>query len=579
MKPIHFFLWILIICTAIVQLAFYASYTDLQWGGDIIEYYGTTESVIHHITPNLTAQDQKNVEKVLNPAYFTMPGWYISGFDGQRYPVHFIFYSLLLIPVRLVLEFFHQNPVDTLRITNLLIFYGIGSIIIRFFLANSFKKWAFFITLLVSPLTSFIIWPGPDIYYALLLLLAVFCFYKKRYMLTSILVALSSWHSQPLLILALGSIAYMLIRDVKIHRTTEEQRIRVNLRLVAFSFFVCFLLALPYLYNFIAFGVFTPWTLLKDSWTVLNGFGIHNASLPKLFEQFFDLNIGLFWYAPVLLLAGIWFAIQTLRNESGKLWQRKTFYVLLIIILTAFFYQTNPAWHYGTAGYGPTRHALFVIPFLIFFLVRQIRFQVKHIVILILLVGSQIYVFSFNGFLTPNFMNVLQHNPYARFMLDHYPELYNPSPEIFVDRTNHTDTILGFAVYKKDTLCKKAYVLTTDAEKLVKECGFIPKKYQEKLTNPYTQKVDYARPVKTSEATLWADPTSCTNPLAAPQYICLYTIEDVMKYAGVTDKKRIQKLKEYEGAWKILWGKPITLILPQGYITSHYALEGIYVNY
>lgn len=579
MKQTNFFLWLLILFIVIVQFAFYASYADLQWGGDIIEYYGTTESILNHVTPNLTATDQKNVEKILNPEYFTMPGWYIKGFDGQRYPVHFIFYSILILPIRVIFEFLHLNPLNSLRITNLLIFYGIASIIIKFFLANSFKKWAFFIVLVLSPLTSFIIWPGPDIYSMMLLLLAIFCFYKKRYKLTSVLLALSSWHSQPLLILALGSIVYMLVRDIQIQRTSTEQRIRINLRLITFSLFVLFLLAIPYLYNFIAFRVFTPWVLLKDSWTELNGFGLHNASIQKLLEQFFDLNIGLFWYAPVLLVSGVWFAITTLKHESGKLWYRKTFFVLLAILITAFFYQTNPAWHYGTAGYGPTRHALFIFPFLIFFFVKQIRFQTKHIIILTLFVVSQLSIFAFNGFLTPNFMNVLQHSPSARLILDTYPQFYNPSPEIFVDRTNHTDTVLAFAAYKKDTLCKKAYVIVTDAEKLIKECGFIPKQYQEKLTNPFTQKVDYPRPVRTAEATLWADPVSCATPLATPQYICLYTIDDVVKYTGVTDKKRWQKLEAYEGSWKLWWGKPVMMIVPQGYITSHYALEGVYVNY
>ena len=63
-----------------------------QPAGDIAEYFGITESVLRHRSINLTPGDQTTLSQPLHPQYFTNPGYYIAGVDGNRYPVHFIGY-------------------------------------------------------------------------------------------------------------------------------------------------------------------------------------------------------------------------------------------------------------------------------------------------------------------------------------------------------------------------------------------------------------------------------------------------------------------------------------------------------
>jgi hypothetical protein len=42
-------------------------------------------------------------------------------------------------------------------------------------------------------------------------------------------------------------------------------------------------------------------------------------------------------------------------------------------VITAFFYQTNPAWYHGTSGYGPSRHAIFYYLTYLFYLLLSFQ--------------------------------------------------------------------------------------------------------------------------------------------------------------------------------------------------------------
>jgi len=439
--------WLIYLGITIFLFWFIIFQAKIEPAGDIAEYFGITESLINHQSLELTTKDQKNLSQSLHPDYFQDPGYYIEGVNRKKYPVHFVFYSVLAVPVRLGLRFFRLDQLKTLAVTNLIIFSLIIFLVMRFFLKSSWQKILFLALIYLSPLVFFLTWPGPDIFYLSLLLLAVYLFYSHKYFLSALLVVLASWHSQPLIALAGSSILVFFIKKRNLPRTL----------------FLVFLIAIPYIYNYLAFGVLTPWTIFADGWTTLHGFGLQNVSLKKLYEQLFDLNIGLFWYAPLISLAGFYYVT------------RRSFWISLLILLTALIYQTNPAWHYGTAGFGPTRHILFVLPILIFFITRNLKFNFTNFNLVGLIITSQLFVLSSNGFISPNFQNSLRQNALATFVLDNYPKFYQPTPEIFVDRTNQTDLKYPTsAIYKKAGFCQKAYVLKQDAGKLISECGFLP---------------------------------------------------------------------------------------------------------
>ncbi len=607
-------LYLFFVLTVAAIGIFFLDFNGLHYGGDIVEYYGTTQSFINHLTPALTSADQKQVEQVLNPAYFTLPDYYLVGRDSLRYPVHFIAYPLLLMPVRLLLELFHHNVLDMFRITNLLLFAGFVLYGAHRFFKTTFKQAVFILIMLLSPLLSFLVWPGPDVLYAGLVLLSVFFFFEKRLMLAAVLMGLASWQSQPLAVTAFGLTIYALFRETVISRDGTRVHVSLNPKSLFLALLTGIIVLIPYAYNYWAFGMLSPWTAFPDDWTRTFGFGLQNVSLKKFYEQFFNLDMGLFWYMPVLFIGSTFaayktltgrkkpqFAFQTAPVVSGPSMQEKvrrftnrfsslyrfnnvildkqTLFIIVLFLVTAFFYQTNPAWNYGTAGYGPTRHILFMLPLLVYFFMKLAKPTKRFLGILTLVILTQGYVLWFNGFITPDFMNSLAHTPYAQYVLDNYPELYNPTPEIFVDRTNHTDKFIASAVYKYNGTCTKAYVLPADIEAVAKECGYFPKAYRAKLADPLSRKSTRTRSVTTREVTFWPDAFTCDYPLKSKQYVCMFTRQDFVRYTGVKDMKRIHKISGYKGVWQVTWGDPITVSVPPGYTVDYYSIHGVYVNF
>ncbi len=466
--------WGLFIITTIIIASIILLLGKIQPAGDIVEYYGSTVSLLSHGNVSLTDKDQKEIEKVLSPEYFKDPQYYIRGSDGKRYPVHFVFYSFLLLPARIFLNILQANPLLSFPVTNLIILTLTVYFIFKYYIRENIRRLQLLVLVYFSPLLFFITWPGPDLYVASFLLLALYSLFAKQYFITTMLVVLASWHSQPIGFIAIAVYIYYLYESIKP---------KIDAALIIQAVLLGILILLPYLYNYVQFGVWTPWVLIDNGWTKINGFGLQNIRIGKFLEQFLDPNIGLVWYAPVVFFIGFYTLVRLIKKEIHLL------VCAIFFLFTALLYQTNPAWHYGTAGFGPSRHILFFLPFLIYLALRGLasfRYSGIKIILLILLGVWQIFSLDINGFLLPDFRNTLYHSPYAEYLLNNYPELYSPTSEIFIDRTNHTDfDYLTSAVYKNGELCKKAYILSDDVSKLITECNFIPKNNLNKTEGIY----------------------------------------------------------------------------------------------
>ena len=443
------------------------------------------------------------------------------------------------------------------------------------YIHKSGHRIAFLLLTFISPLMSFFIWPGPDLFVITLLTVSLFAFAKKEYLFAILLSTVASWHSQPVLI-----VTFFFLLSYVVIGHTQQKKFAITTKILATAFGVGLLSLIPYLYNYLAFGVLTPWTLLQDGWTTVRGFGLHNASVQKFYEQFFDLNIGIFWYSPILFIASLFYFM---RNHTKN--TLLNYFYLAIFCLTLLFYQTNPGWHYGTSGFGPGRHSIIVLA-LLFFITTQLiasqtkKFTIGFIAFLLVIQGS---ILSKNNFLEPKLENTLHNSFFASFILDSLPELYNPTPEIFVDRTNHTDnTQLESAYYMKDGICKKAFVLYSDLPFLKEHC---PNNAKLSATlmfeDPFKRSASYPRTIILDEATFWPEPRACDNNFKHQYFVCPKTTDDFMSETGISDELRITTLAEFPspGIWKLSKGAPIKVTVPPGYILDYTATDGIYVNF
>jgi len=455
-----------------------------QPAGDIIEYYGVTESLLSHGGINLTQEDYQNLVNTFNEGYFSDPRYFMAGRGAERFSAHFIGYSVLAVPTRALLELIGSDPKKALGFTNLLIFSASLLFIMLKYLKNTAPKLILLLAAFTSPLIFFLTWPGPDLMVLSVLLISLFAFWKKDFITAVILAILASWHSQPLIVMAALYGLYWIVAEARsniyMNFLKETIRIITTGKTIAIVTALTILAAIPYLYNLYFFSVLSPWSIFEDGWTKLNGFGIQNMSPWKLYEQLFDLNMGVFWYAPLLVV------LATIVLWKLK-FDRRIQFLTFGMILTAFAFQTNPAWHYGTAGFGPSRHAVFLIPFFIFLVVvgfQKIPKNMEMGLFGLSLLLFQWYSVSMNGYFVPDFTRVLYHNDYAKYVLNNYPELYNPTPEIFIDRSLHSDPQEPrSASYEHNGFCKKAYILSYDTDLIQKQCGFVPSKVENELWN------------------------------------------------------------------------------------------------
>ncbi|MCJ7740770.1 hypothetical protein MUP32_05680 [Candidatus Microgenomates bacterium] len=559
--------WTIFIAIFLSLLSYFLFSPKIQYGGDIIEYFGTSESLINHQGLNLMEQDKTNLVKRLGSGYFDNPEYYLQAKNGQRYAVHFPLYSLINVPTRIALRILGIDEYKAFRLTNLLILTLVSFIILKFYLKSFFSQIAYLVLVYLSPIIWHLVWPGPEVFSLSLTLLSIFLFLDhnpKRRTWAILLSTVASYQSQPLVVVP---VIYLITYFIESYRKTKKL---VTSWKEAFLYLVLLLLIfLPNIYYFLIFGSFS-------SFSKLSGVAFANFTFKKFFELFFDPNIGLFWYAPIIFITGFYFLIKSAIKEKNTIF-------LEIILLTSTFYLVNINWNNGTAGFGPTRYALPVLPFLIYFYCKNAVFNIKHVLILFLIGITQLGILSFNGYIMPDFENTVRHSPYAQLVLNNFPSLYNPTPEIFVERTRELEG--GFwdtTIYKDKGNCRKAYVLITGTQKLIDECGFIPEKYKSELVNEFLEKTNSPRTVVTTEATFYPADGVCSWDYKQDEsypYVCMRNIEDVVRYTGIKDEGRFVGIDNMPGIWKMKWGQPADITVPAGYIINHYSLKGIYVDY
>jgi hypothetical protein len=551
--------WVIFFALFIVFFGFFLFEPKIYYGGDLIEYFGMSESLSNHASFNLTEVDKQLLTKRFGFEYFKNPEYYPANEKGERYSTHFFFYSIFIAPVRLLMRVLKQDEMKSFRVTNVLFLFSTLYFICRFYIKKLPQRLVLLLIVLLSPIVHFIIWPGPELMYTCFILLALIFFLNDKQWLGIIFAFFASWQSQPLMFIPLSMIA------AQTFTLWKEKKMNAIALLALESLFV--LVFFPNLYYLMIFGKPTPFA-------VTNIVGASNFTLQKVIEVITDPNIGLIFYMPIMTLVGLYYLITKKESIIIKL------FLFGSIVTPLFFFPAIINWNHGTAGYGPTRYALYIIPFLIYYFVRNFKVSVRHSIILVLFVGTQLFVLFFNGFFMPPLESSFKHTPYAKFILNNFPQFYNPTPEIFIERTSGKEIVIDTVIYKDNGICKKAYVLLNRSQKLINECGYIPSQYLPQLDNEYKRIMSYSRKTMAIEAVFYPANGMCAwdfVPTKEKPYTCIRTVQDFMKLMPGAEVARIEE--GYGGIWKLLYGKAIQIEIPAGYIVDHYSTTGIYVNY
>ena len=421
--------------------------------GDAGEYLLMTESWFRHGSPALEPQDVDALRALAagrSPAV-SVPdvlNSYFPARNGRRYAQHFWAYPLAGLPARTLVHSLDVDPLRALPLTNALFFgAAVAAVLVlpwpherRLLLAG---------LLLFSPALGFLLWPHPEVMCFSLVVLAFVAWERGAMGWAVLAAALASLQNPPLLLLV-GFLGLHAALPGLRHRSWRASATAVLPALPAL---------LPALFFRSQFGVFNL--------SVRPGEALESLSFPRSLDLLFDLNLGMLPYLPLTVALGLSLVARDL------LARRPSRAIQLAALLLGMMWActANSNWNNGTTG--PSRYVAWLFPIVAFALVRpgsdSPRWAGARAIGLALVVQAAILV-GRGGFLAP--CDYLEHSTAARFVLDRWPRLYNPAPEVFGERTAHHERELNeLVVYQSGGRCRKALARWRHGDALAALCG------------------------------------------------------------------------------------------------------------
>lgn len=430
-----------------------------QFAGDSCEYLQMTESLANHASAEPRAED---VRALAGPcpwlrAYRDEPGApahigpYSRARNGEYYSYHFWGYSLAAVPAELARRALGGRASTASSATNAVLLIVALACIAWLSPLPRARRTALLALTAASPVLWFLRWPHPEVFSYALVTIGLVLVDRGRYAWAAVAIAIASWQAPPLLVVLAWSL------------TQAARRGWRSLILAAAPAGV--VAVVPTAFSLWAFGV--------PSMLAGRGSSTTQVSVRRILELALDPNIGMWMYVPVTLTlfvaAAVWgLLVRRTVSPAGQL--------LAVLVTMMALASTTYNWNHGTEG--PSRYVVWMLP-IVFHGVASIptssarAWSAAHGPALAACLVTQIGVLAALGGMAPRF-TYLEHSPLARLVLGRVPQLYNPSPEIFLERTRHEEMPSSFGVFFWRGRCRKALVTVRDLRLLEAACGALP---------------------------------------------------------------------------------------------------------
>lgn len=452
------FLIVLIVCYFITLGIFSKHATHFPYG-DGPEYVLMTESFYNHFSPNLHISDIEYYLNYLKTKNFSIPheshylnciknsdssklvvgGYFQSSKDPQLwFSYHFWFYSLICLPVRMVLESIGANIILTHLATNLLVLFIAIAVIARLYRFKLVHRIFLILLLIFSPILWYIDWPHPEAFCGILVYLGTVLFYHKNKLSALLCMSLATTQNLPI-----GIIALFIFVDILRKR-------EVNIQLLLKLFISSIWAISSILFYLIYFG---KTSIISNSYYV----SISNISLKRFWHFFFDLNQGIILGIPFILITLCFFLIVDFSRK--KLF--KEYYLLASIPLMSLLFMQMYVWNDGNAVI--KRYAIWVVPLLIisfYFRITKLKSYAHYLLAIAAILIQPFVIFSQQDF-TKITWHANSLTPFSKYVFNHYPSFYNPDPLVFLMRVSPfsistTDSVVVYA--NKEQQIKKMMI-------------------------------------------------------------------------------------------------------------------------
>lgn len=398
--------------------------------GDGMEYYAMLISIIN------SGQVFATHESLLLYDNYVMHtstlGFLQSEFLQKTFPMlvtneeldfpHFWFYSVLAAPFGLLLKIASLDIGYSFTLLHISLFILLSYIAYREY--NKLGVIVILMMILCSPAIWFINKAHTEFFTITMSIVGLIYFTKNKYLQSSLFFALIATQNPPFAIISILLVIYALFN--------LKSKI-FNYKSIAFLIVIGAIIALHPLYYYFRLGVITPQFLL--------GAANDAVTLHRMLTWFFDPDVGLFLNWPFGLII-VFIGLLSLVNHHF-IYFIKTykfhllFYILYVIILSYSQSKTGNLNHGATVYI--SRYALWYVALffpIILYIVQYIyeKNSVKCMQTIMIFCIFSVGIWNIYDYFPNRVENYTVQTKTSKLFFRIFPSLWNPEPEIFVER-------------------------------------------------------------------------------------------------------------------------------------------------
>ncbi len=410
--------------------------------GDGFEYALMTESFYNHFSPDLQLQDLLSfkynisdwykMEEFPKKEYLDGVGWNLSqtkhifkeninGFfyskQGKFYCYHYYTYSLFCLPARIIGEWAGSPILHTFYKTNALLVIVTCLILLFYFSENLYISIFSALCFCFSSCYWYLGWEHTEIFSTCLVIWGMVFFLRGKRLLGLFFIAIATSQTQTLMLL-LAFLAAWAVWDKKF-----------NIKYMLYTFLACFVAACPLIFYYYHFGTTN---LIKDLGFLDNKY----ITGTRLFGFYFDLNQGMILAMPLMLISYIVLYFNSLIKNIKTL--KFHFALPFVCICMTIIASSMGNWNPGqTIVHRYTTWIGAIVFVHTFYLLEEVKGD-RRLFLLTNFMWTQIIVCFYFQTINRFDWEPSDQKDVAIWVLDNYPEFYNPDPVIFAFRTDHS---------------------------------------------------------------------------------------------------------------------------------------------
>jgi len=407
--------WRLAFLVAALGALAWAGATRPMLAGDAIEYHATLQALVGHGTPEVRSTDLFRLGTLFEAAGLcsascAQEAGTVSAVAGKRFTAHFWAYPLSAVPARFVLHRLGGRECSSFQITNVLM--ALLALYAALFLSAAAwpRRLAFCALSALSPVLWYLTWPSAEVFTWSCVVAAIALAERRSFALAALCASVGAMQNPPVVFLA----------GLLVLRSLEER----NPRRTAAAFACACVSQVP--------AAFDLWKFHSPSLLAsLGAADVHLISAHRFWSLVGDLNQGMLPYVPGLVLLGsLGAALALVEAVRLRRWQPPMLVATIVVMILSCCVAPN--WNAGAATM--QRYAVWMVPLFAWLAVLHPPPR-WHGAIWAGAIALQAAI-AFSG---SRQMFYLDHTPLARTVLRRAPFLYDPEPEIFVERLLHTE--------------------------------------------------------------------------------------------------------------------------------------------